>query len=137
MSTLRTQSDEPPRSPYIDTSPPIANLPSEDQLQSESSSISKSDDHGSEDSVEAKKEIFIDFKPQVRTGSGTLSKPPLVKTFSDGVILMEKRRANNSEDGVVPNMRSFSSLSHENVQIVDEVPKFVPHFQKGKFGNRK
>lgn len=53
----RTHSDEPPRSPFIMTSPPPEVVPSD------SSSVTKSD-HESEES-ESKREIFIDFKPQV------------------------------------------------------------------------
>ncbi|KAL1497002.1 hypothetical protein ABEB36_008034 [Hypothenemus hampei] len=129
----RTQSDEPPKSPYIDTSPKFL-PPQEEQIQSESSSISKSDEHGSEDSVETKKEIFIDFKPQVQPFQGDIVKKQLMKTFSDGLILTEKRKAKISDDRLVPIMRSYGSISNDK-EILAEVPVFEPHFRKKPIKN--
>ncbi|CAG9766941.1 unnamed protein product [Ceutorhynchus assimilis] len=126
----RTQSDEPPRSPFLVTSPPVP-LPQETQLPSETSSLSKSEDHESEDSGEIKKEIFIDFKPQVSFTSSSSTKRPLIKTASDGVILLEQRKIYKSEDCVVPNVRPYSSISHENLQVEEEEPqKYTAYFQR-------
>lgn len=98
----RTQSDEPPRSPFIVNPPPCFDIPypllPTQNAQSDTSSLSN---HESEDSAEAKKEIFIDFKPQLLTASGKPSKRSLVKTMSDGEILLEQRKFQSAEDSVV------------------------------------
>lgn len=101
----RTQSDEPPRSPFIVNPPPCFDIPEPlhpPNLPSDNSSLSN---HESEDSAESKKEIFIDFKPQVSPLSGKVSKRSLVKTMSDGEILLEQRRFQNVEDSVVIDLR--------------------------------
>ncbi|XP_030759239.1 uncharacterized protein LOC115884730 isoform X1 [Sitophilus oryzae] len=131
----RTQSDEPPRSPFFPITPPQAYLPPENPPQSESSSLSKSEEHESEDSVESKQEIFIDFKPQVPAGRDKMVKRPLVKTASDGVILVEKRKNHKDEDSVVPNLKKYNSISHENIQVVEERRPFTPYFQKAPIRN--
>lgn len=111
----RTQSDEPPRSPFVVSTPPF-------DPKSDSSSISKSDDRESEES-ESKKEIFIDFKPQVNT-----TKKPLIKTVSDGEILLEQRK-NVAEKP--------TSISHENIAPEEQQhPRsFVPYFQNSPIRN--
>lgn len=115
----RTQSDEPPRSPFIVTSPPPQEIP-----QSDTSSLT----HESEDSeTKAQKEIFIDFKPQVVFAPGHVKKP-LTKTQSDGEILLDKRKAKRNEDGIVPE-KAPTSLSHENISIDDEPRAFTPYFK--------
>ncbi|XP_064213535.1 uncharacterized protein LOC658297 [Tribolium castaneum] len=113
----RTQSDEPPRSPFIVTSPP--------HLPSDSSSLSRSD-HESEDS-ESKKEIFIDFKPQVPTGK--VAKRPLTKTVSDGEMLLEQRKTLKIEVPVVSD-KQMVSYSHEHIVVSEEERSFTPYFQK-------
>lgn len=106
----RTQSDEPPRSPFITQSPPLLPPPSD------SSSLSRSD-HDSDS--ESKREIFIDFKPQVTPAVG---KRPLTKTASDGEILVE-RKATRSDK---------VSVSHENIlgsSTEEERRCFTPYFR--------
>ncbi|XP_050301865.1 uncharacterized protein LOC126740017 isoform X5 [Anthonomus grandis grandis] len=124
----RTQSDEPPRSPFLTTPAPNPFI-RENPSQSETSSLSKSEDHESEDSTDPKKEIFIDYKPQLPY---TQTKKPLVKTFSDGVILTEKKNYFISEDRVVPSVRpTYTSMSHENLHLLDSTQlECKPHFQK-------
>ncbi|XP_076262632.1 uncharacterized protein LOC143197764 isoform X4 [Rhynchophorus ferrugineus] len=131
----RTQSDEPPRSPFFVMTPPTAYLPTDNPAQSETSSLSKSEDHESEDSVESKQEIFIDFKPQVPPTHDKMSKRPLVKTASDGVILVHQRKNHLEDDGVVPNIKKFNSISHENIPVVEEHRTFTPYFQKAPIRN--
>lgn len=120
----RTQSDEPPRSPFMISTPPVleAVIP-----QSDSSSVTKSDDHESEES-ESKKEIFIDFKPQVSS-----VKKPLIKTVSDGEILIDQRRSLRSVTVKVP--EKPTSLSHENILPEEEPRTFVPYFQNSPIRN--
>lgn len=128
----RTQSDEPPRSPFIVTSPPpqLPDLPPPAGTQSDTSSLSRSEDHESEDSAESKKEIFIDFKPQIPPEQGKPTKRPLTKTKSDGEILVEQRKAAIVDDSVVPE-KPVMSFSHENIVAAEEEPKtFIPYFQK-------
>lgn len=121
----RTQSDEPPRSPFIVTSPPPLPIQLETVIpQSDTSSLTRSD-HESEDSEEkCQKEIFIDFKPQLALKQ---AKKPLMKTQSDGEILLDQRKALRSEDGIVPE-KSISSMSHENIMTDDEPRSFTPYF---------
>lgn len=120
----RTQSDEPPRSPFVVPSlPPLEPV----QPQSDSSSITKSDDRESEES-ESKKEIFIDFKPQVST-----IKKPLVKTVSDGEILIDQRRNLRAVTVKVP--EKPTSISHENIVPDTEPRSFVPYFQNSPIRN--
>lgn len=108
----RTQSDEPPRSPFIVTSPPPLQLESVIP-QSDTSSVT----HESEDSEEkCQKEIFIDFKPQMPLGQ---AKKPLMKTQSDGEILMDHRKSR-----IVPD----KSMSHDNITTDDEPRTFTPYF---------
>lgn len=127
----RTQSDEPPRSPFILGTPAAFALPDppNQQLpQSDTSSLSKSD-HESEDSAESKKEIFIDFKPQVPQTSKKVSKRCLIKTMSDGEILIEQRKTQKIDDRVVPE-KSLVSISHENITAEEDQRSFTPYFQK-------
>lgn len=120
----RTQSDEPPRSPFIvSTPPPLEPI----QPQSDSSSITKSDDRESEES-ESKKEIFIDFKPQVSN-----MKKPLVKTVSDGEILIDQRKTLRAV--TVKHPEKPTSISHENIVTEDEPRSFVPYFQNSPIRN--
>lgn len=116
----RTQSDEPPRSPFIVTTPPLQELP---PPQSDTSSLT----HESEDSeTKCQKEIFIDFKPQPYVQAA--NKKPLVKTQSDGEILLDHRRALMNEDGVVPE-KPLTSISHENIVVEEEPRNFTPFFK--------
>nr|CAI5843591.1 unnamed protein product [Callosobruchus analis] len=134
----RTQSDEPPRSPFIVDAPssfivapePLAPVvPPFNPLQSDTSSLSNQ----SEDSVEAKREIFIDFKPQLPAAKA--SKKALIKTMSDGEILLEQRKSQKVNDGdcVVP--EKPTSVSHENITAEDEPINFTPYFQKAPIRN--
>lgn len=122
----RTQSDEPPRSPFVVSSPPPEIKP----VPSDSSSVTKSD-HESEES-ECKKEIFIDFKPQILP-HGT-AKKPLFKTVSDGEILLDHRKASKVGIGVVPD-KQLTSISHENMFTEEEPRNFVPYFQNSPIRN--
>lgn len=122
----RTQSDEPPRSPFIVTSPPPEPLP----VPSDSSSITKSD-HESEES-ESKKEIFIDFKPQMYAANATVKKP-LLKTVSDGEILLDQRKSR--VDIVKVPEKHITSLSHENIVNEEETRRFIPYFQNSPIRN--
>ncbi|XP_028131429.1 uncharacterized protein LOC114327122 isoform X3 [Diabrotica virgifera virgifera] len=126
----RTQSDEPPRSPFIVDKAPTFSLPDRNGAgaDSETSSLTKSDEHESEDSNESKKEIFIDFKPQL-SPSSKMSKRTLMKALSDGEILLEQRRVKISDDCVVPE-KPVHSVSHEDVHNDDDERIFTPYFQK-------
>lgn len=97
----RTQSDEPPRSPFIVNPPPCFDIPEPFQVSNLPSDTSSLSNHESEDSAETKKEIFIDFKPQISPLTGKVTKRSLIKTMSDGEILLEKRKMDNVEDCVV------------------------------------
>lgn len=123
----RTQSDEPPRSPFIVASPPseLKTIPSD------SSSATKSD-HESEES-ECKKEIFIDFKPQVLP-HGSTTKKTLFKTVSDGEMLLDQRKFSMSNIGRVPE-KQLTSISHENIVTEEEPRNFVPYFQTSPIRN--
>ncbi|KAJ8971004.1 hypothetical protein NQ314_000921, partial [Rhamnusium bicolor] len=131
----RTQSDEPPRSPFILTTPPpfIVPEPTVHLPQSDTSSLSKSD-HESEDSAEIKKEIFIDFKPQTSPMSRKVVKRCLTKTLSDGEILLEQRKTQKIDDSVVPE-KSITSFSHENIISEEDQRSFTPYFQKSPIRN--
>lgn len=136
----RTQSDEPPRSPFIVNPPPSFDIPTSDRPQvhqiphSDTSSLSKSD-HESEDSAEVKKEIFIDFKPQISPVSGKVIKRSLIKTMSDGEILLEQRKTQKIDDSVVPD-KAITSISHENINTEEEQQRsFTPYFQKSPIRN--
>lgn len=120
----RTQSDEPPRSPFIVTSPPAIQLESIIPT-SDTSSLTRSDDRESEDSEEkCQKEIFIDFKPQMPLGQ---IRKPLMKTQSEGEILMDQRKALLNGDAIM-HEKTLSSLSHENI-MTEEAPRiFTPYF---------
>ncbi|XP_056629965.1 uncharacterized protein LOC130440701 isoform X2 [Diorhabda sublineata] len=126
----RTQSDEPPRSPFVVEKPstfaaPERTIPT---IDSETSSLTKSD-HESEDSTECKKEIMIDFKPHLSPTKEKSSKRTLMKALSDGEILLEQRRVRISDDCVVPE-KPLHSLSHEYVYNNEEEDRtFSPHFQ--------
>ncbi|XP_017779101.1 PREDICTED: uncharacterized protein LOC108564538 [Nicrophorus vespilloides] len=102
----RTLSDEPPRSPFVLASPPPDLVPPLPAL-SDSSSITRSE-HDSEES-ESKKEIFIDFKPQISVG-----KKVLTKTASDGEILLDQRKIQGAAE--VPQ----TSISHDNILAVED-----------------
>lgn len=121
----RTQSDEPPRSPFVVSTPPPPLEPI--QPQSDSSSVTKSDDRESEES-ESKKEIFIDFKPQVSS-----LKKPLVKTVSDGEILVDQRKSMRAVTVKLP--EKPTSISHENIVTEEESRSFVPYFQNAPIRN--
>lgn len=111
----RTYSDEPPRSPFVLKSPPPDILP---PLLSDSSSITRSE-HDSEES-ESKKEIFIDFKPQMPPPT---AKKLLTKTSSDGEILLDQQRRIEC----VP-----SSVSHENIlqaDVEEQTKKYTPYLR--------
>lgn len=130
----RTQSDEPPRSPFIVNAPTFS-LPEAPQLsqlqpQSDTSSLSN---HESEDSAEAKKEIFIDFKPQISPVTGKIMKKSLIKTLSDGEILLEQRKAHKADDCIVP--EKPTSHSHENITTEEEQRTFTPYFQTSPIRN--
>ncbi|XP_045477995.1 uncharacterized protein LOC123683141 [Harmonia axyridis] len=123
----RTQSDEPPRSPFIlNPSPtPLQDIPPPLPSFSETSSISKSD-YESEES-DAKKEIFIDFKPRLSPCEAKPSKRPLTKAMSDGEILVDQL---NPIELVSP-VKPSTSLSEEYLKVEDEPQRnFVPYFQK-------
>ncbi|CAG9864745.1 unnamed protein product [Phyllotreta striolata] len=117
----RTQSDEPPRSPFLPEPPPNRLRPPD----SDASSLTKSDD-----STESKQEIFIDFKPQLAPGEEKPSKRTLMKALSDGEILSERRRVRISDDGVVPEA-GIHSVSHDDVRRDDEDERiFAPCFRE-------
>ncbi|KAK9685689.1 hypothetical protein QE152_g37855 [Popillia japonica] len=122
----RTQSDEPPRSPYLAISPPT--LPPEVAPcpPSDSSSVTKSDHESEESETKCQKEIFIDFKPI--THSQRLSKKPLMKTSSDGEILLDQRRAMRGDIAMVPD-KPLMSLSHEDMTTDEEPINYTPYFK--------
>lgn len=94
----------------------------------ETSSVTKSE-NGSEDSeTKSQKEIIIDFEPQIP--SSPLKKKPLLKTASDGEILMDKRRAQRHvEDSKLLRDKNLTSVSHDNICIEPEPRAFTPYFQ--------
>lgn len=121
----RTQSDEPPRSPFIVSSPPVFIT---EPLPSSSSSLSRD----SEES-ESKREIFIDFKPQLSPLPGKLVKRPLTKTVSDGEMLLEQRKTIKIEDVPTVIDKPMTSYSQENIGVSDDngvCRNFTPYFQK-------
>ncbi|KAL3272795.1 hypothetical protein HHI36_014255 [Cryptolaemus montrouzieri] len=129
----RTQSDEPPRSPrspyILNQSPPIFPeiSPPPPPSFSETSSVSKSD-HESEES-ETKREIFIDFKPQVPPVEAKLSKRPLTKAMSDGEILLDQLKDQKNE--ILSPVKQITSVSQEYLTVEEETPRtFIPYFQK-------
>lgn len=142
----RTQSEEPPRSPFIVKTPspelepepefepePESEEPEPTSVPSppqndETSSITRSD-HESEDSEsKSQKEIIIDFEPQIP--SSPLKKKPLLKTSSDGEILLDKRRAQRqAEDAKLLPDKNLTSISHDNICIEPEPRSFTPYFQ--------
>lgn len=129
----RTQSDEPPRSPFVLTSPP----PELTLPESESSSSSHSE-HDVEESEESEpkvqKEIIIDFEPQMPFSPVEITKKRLLKTVSDGEMLLDQRRVQKIEDGIVPDKR-ITSVSHENIKIEQEPRSFTPYFQNSPIKN--
>ncbi|CAH1180414.1 unnamed protein product [Phaedon cochleariae] len=127
----RTQSDEPPRSPFVLDSSPCPSPPK--KVESEAS-LSIRSDQDSEDSAEVKNEIFIDFKPQLTKEATTVVKRSLIKALSDGEILLEQRRATIGDDRVVPDKPTYSH-SHENVHPEENPKTFSPYFQKSPILN--
>nr|XP_022910341.1 uncharacterized protein LOC111421422 isoform X1 [Onthophagus taurus] len=116
----RTQSDEPPRSPFMVVSPPT--LPEKEKVESDSSST-KSERDSEESESKCQKEIFIDFKPV-----SFQTKKPLVKTASDGEILLDQRKAQRAEDGIIPD-KQITSISHEDITVEEEPRNFLPYFK--------
>lgn len=146
----RTQSEEPPRSPFLVKTPspspdfeteetktevdevveteevvPVAPVPQND----DTSSIPRSDHDSTDSETKSQKEIIIDFEPQIP--SSPLKKKPLLKTSSDGEILLDKRRAERkAEDVVFLPTKNISSVSHDNICVEQpEQRSFVPYFQ--------
>lgn len=122
----RTQSDEPPRSPYLAISPPTLPPEAIPCPPSDSSSVTKSDHESEESESKCQKEIFIDFKPI--THQQRLSKKPLVKTSSDGEILLDQRKAMRVENGMVPE-KPLTSFSHEDMTTEEEPVNYTPYFK--------
>lgn len=138
----RTQSEEPPRSPYVVKTPPgspepppISESPS---LTAQKSEHSQESDHCSEEEEnedeslpydgKTQKEIIIDFEPQ----ASPVKKKPLLKTASDGEILLDKRRTQRlSIDSELLPDKVLTSFSHDNICITDSEPtrSFTPYFQ--------
>lgn len=123
----RTQSDEPPRSPYLAISPPTIQPETAPPCPpSDSSSVTKSDHESEESESKCQKEIFIDFKPI--THSQRLAKKPLMKTSSDGEILLDQRKAMRGENSLVPD-KPFTSISHEDMTAEEEPINYTPYFK--------
>lgn len=138
----RTQSEEPPRSPYIVKTPPgspepppISESPSLNltgQKSDEQESNQASEEEYNEESLpydtNRQKEIIIDFEPQT---SPLNKKKPLLKTASDGEILLDKRRAQRlSVDSELCPDKILTSVSHDNICIESETTRsFTPYFQ--------
>lgn len=139
----RTQSEEPPRSPYVVKTPPGSPepLPSEspsitvqksEHSQEEESDRCTEEENEEEESLpyetKTQKEIIIDFEPQ----ASPVKKKPLLKTASDGEILLDKRRAQRlSIDSELLPDKVLTSVSHDNICIGDNEPtrSFTPYFQ--------
>lgn len=130
----RTQSEEPPRSPFMVKTPPES---PEHQILSESPSMNMTtqkdmdSEHSEEESlcyepVKPQKEIIIDFEPQ----TSPMKKKPLLKTASDGEILLDKRRNPrlSIDSDMLPD-KVLTSQSHDNICIESESRSFTPYFQ--------
>ncbi|XP_066259663.1 uro-adherence factor A [Euwallacea similis] len=78
----RTQSDEPPRSPFVTSASSAPMFLQDDQSVNESRS-SSSIENRSDDSVETKNEIFIDYKPQLPHSYLKASNYTLYNNFAD------------------------------------------------------
>lgn len=129
----RTQSDEPPRSPFVLTSPPPElNLPETDT----SSTHSEPNELEPEEEYLPKtpKEILIDFEPQMPFSPIEVTKKRLQKTVSDGEMLIDQRRISKIDDSIVPEKR-ITSISHENIKIEPELRSFTPYFQNSPIQN--
>ncbi|KAF5280043.1 hypothetical protein FQR65_LT03298 [Abscondita terminalis] len=129
----RTQSDEPPRSPFILKSPP----PELNLFENESSSPTRSD-HELEERIKfsrrKSKEIIIDFEPQLPFSPIEITKKRLIKTVSDGEMLLDQRRFSKLEDEILHDKR-ITSVSHENIQLEPETRSFTPYFQNSPIKN--
>lgn len=147
----RTQSEEPPRSPYFvktppesPTLPPTSESPikevqkpeeEEDEMEEEEEAEEEEEsDRGTDneeslvyENLKVQKEIIIDFEPQV----SPVKKKPLIKTASDGEILLDKRRAQRlSIDAELLPEKVITSVSHDNIRHVEnETRSFTPYFQ--------
>ncbi|KAG5899755.1 hypothetical protein JTB14_006092 [Gonioctena quinquepunctata] len=128
----RTQSDEPPRSPFVlnPSPPPIFQEEIPPPLNSETSSLSNQ----SEESAGSKKEIFIDFKPQLPPTAEKVAKRSLMKALSEGEILLDQRRTKIIDDCVVPE-KPLHSISHDNINTEEEQKTFTPYFQDSPIQN--
>ncbi|KAK4874962.1 hypothetical protein RN001_014322 [Aquatica leii] len=122
----RTQSDEPPRSPFVLKSPP----PELNLFENDSSSTHSDIETEQRNKFTPKlpKEIIIDFEPQLPFSSIEITKKRLIKTVSDGEMLLDQRRFSKLEDDVSPDKR-LTSISHENIKIEPEIRSFTPYFQ--------
>lgn len=136
----RTQSEEPPRSPYMVKTPPESPEPppiSEASSINERSQKSEEEsDHENEESLvyenlpKVQKEIIIDYEPHTSPELNK-KKKPLLKTASDGEILLDRRRAQRlSIDSELLPDKILTSVSHDNICISDnETRSFTPYFQ--------
>ncbi|XP_031355100.1 uncharacterized protein LOC116179448 [Photinus pyralis] len=129
----RTQSDEPPRSPFVLKSPPP-----ELKLPDTDSSSSSHSDHETEEyeQFESKipKEIIIDFEPQLPFSPAEVKKKRLIKTVSDGEILLDHRRFSKlDEEGSFE--KRITSASHEHIMVEQETRSFTPYFQDSPIKN--
>lgn len=97
----RTQSDEPPRSPFVLTSPP-PQLPDLEDEPSQSSSSHHDDEDSDVPAPKNQEEIIIDFEPQVPVSQTCAGKKKLLKALSDGEILLDQRKTQRAEESVVP-----------------------------------
>lgn len=137
----RTQSEEPPRSPYIVKTPPespehlaISENSEEKSEEYINNSDQNSDDNDNEELVYEnipkvlnQKEIIIDFEPQ----SSPVKKKPLLKTASDGEILLDRRRTRrvSMDPELIPD-KVLTSISHDNICVTEAEPRnFTPYFQ--------
>lgn len=128
----RTQSDEPPRSPFVLASQTEFILP-----ETNSSSSPQSECDVEEPEIVLPKvpqEIIIDFEPQSPYSPTEITKKRLLKTVSDGEMLLDQRKT-SSKDNTVFLEKKITSISHENIKVEYEPRSFTPYFQNSPIKN--
>ncbi|XP_025837065.1 uncharacterized protein LOC108734776 [Agrilus planipennis] len=133
----RTQSDEPPRSPFVVTTPPHLTKEikeEESPLHSHQIQMAHESETSDESESNLQEEIIIDFEPRFSSSSPIeiVPKKTLQKTLSDGEILLDQRRLIKEE---IFQTKTVSSLSHENLKDQSDSDGFVPYFRNSPIRN--
>lgn len=120
----RTQSEEPPKSPYLITESPTETSPPLIEPQPVPREPRKSED---EESESGQKEIIIDFEPHISPEPmETRAKKRLLKTMSEGEILQERRKSQITDEELIRET-FITSSSQENIKTEPE-RSFTPYF---------